>query len=76
MTCVACNLYQGTLASDNDATEVYCSKFCCSLVYGEYEDLGLTAAKARKMLRDGKKLTARQRRYMGWVAGGSKKKRK
>jgi hypothetical protein len=40
----------------------------------------LTAHKARKILRDGsvrgKKLTARQKRFMGAVAGGQKPKKK
>lgn len=36
----------------------------------------LSSAKARKILRDksvrGHRLTSKQRRYMGWVAGGRK----
>jgi len=39
---------------------------------------GLTRNKAKEILRDGtankKKLTAKQKRYMGWIAGGGKPK--
>lgn len=38
----------------------------------------LTKAKAKKILKDGKvrgkKLTAKQKKFMGWVAGGKKSK--
>ena len=39
----------------------------------------VSIAKAKKILRDGKirgkKLTAAQKRYFGWIAGGKKGKR-
>lgn len=41
---------------------------------------GLSPSKAREMLRDGtahgKELTAKQKRYFGWVAGGKKNRKK
>jgi hypothetical protein len=43
---------------------------------GTHKGAKLSAAKAKIMLEEdranGRKLTARQRRYFGWVAGGSK----
>ena len=74
-TCVACGLYEAKLIAKTDPSEAYCSQYCCSLMY-EPQEVGVSASKAREILRDGtvhgRPLTARQRRYMGWVAGGSK----
>lgn len=69
--CDACGLHEAKLAVKARPTEVYCSEYCCSLVYEEQEDVGISAAKAREILHHGTvhghPLTARQRRYMGWA---------
>jgi hypothetical protein len=40
----------------------------------------VSAAKAKEILRDGtaqgRRLTGKQQRYFGWIAGGGKKKRR
>ena len=55
----------GTVGTMNDKTDI-----------GEYKDGGLTKSKAKIMLHEGivngKPITEQQRKYFGWVAGGSK----
>lgn len=80
--CGVCGEFEATLKSEEDHEEVFCSEYCCSLVYTEQDivTIGVSSAKAREILRHGsvhgRSLSPSQRRYFGWVAGGKKKRKR
>lgn len=84
--CGVCGLYPAQFEAEGNSEEVFCHQDCVEFAYDPNvvpEGINasyLSASKARKILSDGtvhgRPLTARQRRYFGWVAGGRRQRRR